>query len=163
MTDTTAMLVATAFGPIAAVLITLWHQDRRIKIEAKERLFVTLMAHRKSFPLHPDWARGLNLIDVIYAGHPTVIAAWRDLYEYLSNVRPTEVRQVDHKRMTLLSSMARVLGYPLEQVDIDRYYVPEVHANEGVRNLELQVELLRVLKATERLSTEPRKVPEINA
>lgn len=45
-------IFALAFGPIAAVVITLWHQHRAEKRGAKLRLFVNLMAHRKSFPIH---------------------------------------------------------------------------------------------------------------
>lgn len=159
MGDTTAIVVATAFGPIAAVLITLWHQDRKAKREAKERLFVTLMAGRKAIPIPIEWVRGLNLVDVIFADSPKVIKAWHDLFDYF-HIRPLDERQVDHKRTDLLSEMARALGYSaVQQIDIDRYYTPEAHSNESLRNYEMQIELLRVLKGTERLAAEPRAAP----
>src|SRR2546428_12924040 len=109
MSDIVAIVLATALGPLAAVLITLWHQDRKQKRDAKERLFVTLMAHRKSAPIALEWARSLNLIDVLYAEHPKVIRAWHDLYDYFY-MKPLDQKQLDHKRMTLMSEMARAIG-----------------------------------------------------
>jgi len=151
-----ATLVGLFLGPVFAVLITLWHQDRKQKRDAKERLFVTLMAYRKTAPISLEWAQALNLIDVIYARHPKVIQAWHDLYDYF-HVKPMDPKQLEHKRITLLSAMAMAIGFPLEQVDIDRCYIPQAHSDEAQRNYELAVELLRVLKGTERLSVVPRQ------
>lgn len=157
MTESEAIVLATALGPITAVLITLWHQGRKERRDAKARLFVTLMAGRKAIPIPTEWVRGLNLIDVIFADHPKVIAAWKDLYEYF-HVRPLDDRLVNDKRTMLLSEMATALGYrDLQQVNIERYYYPEAHGDQAVRNLELQTELIRVLRGTERLSVEPRQ------
>ena len=55
-------VIALVAGPAIAVLITLWYQRRTEKRAAKERLFVTLMAHRKSVPPAPDWTSALNLM-----------------------------------------------------------------------------------------------------
>jgi hypothetical protein len=35
-------------GPAIAVIITLWHQSRTTKKEAKQKLFLDLMSNRKS-------------------------------------------------------------------------------------------------------------------
>lgn len=156
MSESDAIVLATALGPIFAVLITLWHQGRKEKRDGQARLFVTLMAGRKALPIPAEWVRGLNLIDVIFADHPKVIAAWKDLYDYF-HVRPLDERLVNEKRTTLLSEMAKVLGYRnLQQVNIDRYYFPEAHGDALLRNTEVQNELLRVLKATDRLSSVPK-------
>ncbi|HMH17209.1 MAG TPA: DUF6680 family protein [Burkholderiales bacterium] len=159
MTEGTAIVIATAVGPLAAVLITLWHQDRKEKRAAKERLFVTLMAHRKSVPISLDWARALNLIDVVYGDNPKVLRCWHDLFDYV-HIKPMDQRQFDYKSTELLSQMAQSLGYKsLQQIDIDRFYGPQAHTDEALRNYELQTELLRVLKSTERLSVERREEP----
>lgn len=157
ITDTTAIVLATALGPIAAVLITLWHQDRKQKFHAKERLFITLMAHRKSFPIAHDWAQALNLIDVIFSENPKVLSAWHSLYDYI-HVKPMDQKQFEHRHVELLSEIAKVLGYKnLQQTDIDKFYSPQAHGDEATRNYELQTELLRVLKASERFSIEARQ------
>jgi len=54
-------LVALVLGPLLAVWWTLRHEDHKQKRAAKERLFLTLMAHRKSNPPAADWANSLNL------------------------------------------------------------------------------------------------------
>jgi hypothetical protein len=157
MYDTLAIVVAIAFGPVAAVVITLWHQGKEREYAAQERLFFTLMTHRKSIPLAIDWVRSLNLVDVVYSRHPKVIDAWHELFDYY-HTKPMDDRQLSHKTTGLLSAMAKSLGYKeLEQRDIDRYYIPEGQMTEATRLYETQTEFLRVLKATERLSAEPRK------
>ena len=154
--ETAAIVLATALGPITAVLVTLWHEGRKQRRNAKETLFVTLMASRKAIPIPVEFVRALNLIDVVFAGHSDVIRAWHELFDYL-HTRPLDDRQVDHKKLNLLSHMARALRYKsLEQIDIDRFYHPEAHANDSIRNFELSTELLRVLKSTDRLSVVPR-------
>ena len=47
-------IAAIILGPIAAVGITLWWQQRKEKRDAKIRLFTTLMAFRKSYPISYD-------------------------------------------------------------------------------------------------------------
>lgn len=154
--ETWAIVLATALGPIAAVLITLWHQDRKQRHDAKMRLFLTLMAHRKAIPITQDWARALNLIDVIFDGDAAVLAAWRNFYDYI-HVRPMDMKQFEHRHIELLSEMAKVLGYRgLKQTDIDKFYSPQALGDEAARAFEIQLELLRVLKGTERLSAVAR-------
>lgn len=139
-------LVALVFGPVIAVIITLKHEDRKDKHAAKERLFVTLMAHRKSVPLSLDWARALNLIDAVYESHPTVVKAWHEFYAVL-NTAPLHDQNLDYRRTALLSEMAKVLGYSaLQQIDIERFYNATAHTSEGERNYQLQTELISLLQ-----------------
>src|SRR5882762_5331817 len=86
-----ALVIATFVGPIAAVIITLWHQARKQRRDAKERLFITVMAHRQSAPPSPEWVDALNLIDVIYSDEPKVKTAWHNLYDY-THTRPIDSR-----------------------------------------------------------------------
>lgn len=76
-------LGALLLGPILAVWWTLNHQKRAEKRNAKERLFMTLMAHRKS-PPNLEWATALNLIDVVYSNYPNIVALWHSMYEIAS-------------------------------------------------------------------------------
>ena len=144
-------VIALITGPTVAVWITLWHQNRSQKRAGKERLFGTLMAHRRSNPPKIEWANALNLIDVIYADHPTVVGKWHELYNILSQA-PVNWTRWNHVYIELLSEMAMVLGYRrLQQVQIDQFYSPQAHGDQAVLNFELQTELLRVLKATQTL------------
>lgn len=155
----TATLIALFLGPVSAVAITLWHQRRTEKRASKERLFITLMAHRKSFPPTFDWAQALNLIDVVYAKHPKIVKLWHDLYDILCQV-PISDQKFNHKYLDLLSAMAKVLGYKtLHQTDIDKFYSPQAHGTHAQQQQELAQELLRVLKASGSIGTTPR-VPD---
>jgi len=145
-------IVALLLGPVLAVGITLWHQERHQKYTARERLFIQLMSHRKSFPPTREWAQGLNLIDVLYAKHPKVVKAWHDLFDY-AHIRPMDNNEFERKNLILMSQMAESLGYKtLQQADINRFYSPEMHGNQAVKHAEMENELLRVLKNTQSLS-----------
>lgn len=147
-----ATLVALFLGPLVAVLITLWHQDRAQKRQVKERLFQVLMAHRKSIPPNYEWVNSLNLIDVVYADHPKVVRLWHELYDILVQAPLNEQRRI-HKFLELVSAIAYVLGYKnLTQTDIDKFYSPEAHGWILGTQWGVQTELLRVLKNTHSLS-----------
>jgi hypothetical protein len=73
-------LLALLFSPIIAVCITLWWQNRKEKRDAKRRLFMTLMMHRKFLTPTYDWVNALNLIDVVFADNSNVVTLWHDLY-----------------------------------------------------------------------------------
>ncbi len=126
--------------------------NRTEKRAAKQRLFVTLMGNRRSIPISLEWVQSLNVIDVIYADHPKVVAHWHTLYDILCTA-PLNEEKVQHSRLELLSAMAQVLGYKaLQQTDIDKFYVPDAHAQQANRFYEVQTEFLRVLKASKNMS-----------
>jgi Family of unknown function (DUF6680) len=141
-------VIALVAGPVIAVAITLWHQRRAEKRTAKERLFMTLMAHRKSFSPAPDWTNSLNLIDVVYADNPKIVGQWHSLYDILIQT-PINMQRYSYQYLELLSEMAKSLGYrSIQQTDIDKFYTPQAYGDQAVTNAEIQKELLRVLKAT---------------
>lgn len=148
-------LVALVAGPVIGVLVTLWYQRRAEKRAAKQRLFLTLMAHRKSNPPVADWVNALNLIDVVFAKSPRVVAAWHNLYQ-TANIHPMPIPTWNHHYLTLLSIMAQEMGYRrLEQVDIDQFYAPIAHGEIAAKQQEVQTEFLRILKASKNFS-EPK-------
>jgi hypothetical protein len=148
-------IIALIVGPVAAVCITLWYQRRTEKRATKERLFMSLMAHRKSMPPTPDWANALNLIDVVYADSPTIVRQWHSLYDVLTQA-PMNMQRFNHLYIELLSLMATSLGYrSIQQTDIDKFYAPQALGDQVVMNAEIQKELLRVLKATHSIPTKP--------
>jgi hypothetical protein len=148
-------IIALIVGPVAAVCITLWYQRRTEKRAAKERLFLTLMAHRKSFPPVFDWTNALNLIDVVYADSPRIVQHWHSLYDILMQT-PVNMQRYSHQYIELLSEMAKSLGYrSIQQTDIDKFYAPQAYGDQATMNAEIQKELLRVLKATHSIPTKP--------
>ena len=157
-------IIAVITGPIFAVVITLMWQQRKEKRDAKERLFLTLMAHRRAFPPPIEWVNALNVIDVVFADHHQVVELWHGYYATLANPPANEnYQQREHTYLQMLSAMARALGYRrLEQTDIDKFYSPQAHGNQLALNFQCQTEWLRVLQSTNKLNVEP-KPPEPKA
>ena len=127
----TLTVLALIAGPTVAVIITLWHQRRTQKYDAKQRLFLVLMAHRKSNPPTYDWANSLNVIDVVFADSRHVVDKWHEVYDLMSQ-QQVNWTQWNHAYIELLSEMATALGYQrLRQTDIDRYYTPTAHGSQA--------------------------------
>ena len=153
-------IMAILLGPVTAVSVTLWWQQRKEKRERKLNLFTVLMAHRRSLVPTNEWVSALNLIDVVFADHPKVVALWHDLYVLLYTY-PQQEQAKAHKYLELLSAMATALGFPnLQQTDIDKFYIPQVHLDSVAAQAELQGELLRVLKNTGVFLATARKANE---
>jgi hypothetical protein len=142
-------MVPIFVGPVTAVLITLWWQQRKEKQDAKMRLFITLMSHRGAMPLTSEWVKALNLIDITFAPHARVVELWHQLYELLHHT-PIQRQMVNHKNLEMLSEIAAVLGFrQLQQIDIDKYYYPQTLVESQAAQTEAQAQWLRVLKNTE--------------
>ncbi len=157
MTTETMNLLAVLFSPVIAVVITLWYQNRKEKRDAKLRLFITLMAQRKSMPPAYDLVNALNLIDVVFQDHDKVLQLWHEYYDLLC-AKPLNLELVDHKYIDMLSEIARVLHYKkLKQTDIDKFYSPVAHGNQAELNYKTQTELLRVLQNTTALVVHPKE------
>ncbi|WP_218081247.1 DUF6680 family protein [Anthocerotibacter panamensis] len=148
------MVVAVLVGPIIAVAITLWTQDRQEKSKAKRDLFLLLMGERQHLVISYQVARALNTIDVVFSGCAPVLQAWHKYYELLSQP-PSQLRV--HTWLELLTAMASELGYSIRQTDLDKFYLPQGHADDLDFQREVGREWLRVLKATHSLSIERRE------
>src|SRR6266496_2164632 len=98
---TVLTIIAILVGPIIAVGITLWWQNRKEKRDAKKILFVRLMAQRKTTPPTYDWVQALNLIDVVFADDRSVVDLWHELFLLFESPQRTQTQ--DHKYIELLS------------------------------------------------------------
>jgi hypothetical protein len=154
-------LAAIVVGPIVAVILTLWWQQRKERRDAKHRLFLTLMAHRKANPPTPEWVNALNIIDVVFFDTPQAVELWHRYYEALCNPPPNQNYQArEHVYLLMLSAMARELGYrKLEQTDIDKFYAPQAHFDQALMNHQIQTEFLRVLKSSGKIDFEAKAIP----
>lgn len=159
------MLAAVVFGPLAAVAITLWYEDRRAKRDAKTRLFLDMMAHRQSHPPSAQWVSALNQLDVVFYDESEVKNAWRVYYDALSGPRDSRnMSRFRHCELDLLQAMASALGYPkIKQTDMDRFYTPTAWGDIGDIQSEIQDEWLRVLRNTSALVAVPRSLEEDSA
>lgn len=109
-------LLATIASPFLAAgltaLLTLYWQDRKEKRDTKLKVFTTLMATRRnidSFQAAQEWARAVNVIDVVFYDCPEVLKLWHELYLMLQQ-NPAPPGQ-GHKMLELYSAMAAAIGY----------------------------------------------------
>jgi hypothetical protein len=152
-------IIAILVGPVTAVSITLWWQQRKEKRDAKMRLFITLMSYRSPtrLGLAPEWVTALNLIDMVFADQTRVLELWHQLFDLLHNP-PIQQQQARHKNIEMLSEMAKVLGFRnFPQVQMDKYYYPESYEAQAQEMAEIRTNLLRVLANTDTLNAVLRK------
>lgn len=143
-------IIAILVSPAVAVLISMWIQKRKDKLQYKRFIFSNLMATRHQF-ISDEIVRALNMIDVAFHDNKNVRKLWKEYLDMLNNQglnNPSGWKQRDIKRLELIQEMAKAVGYGKEitHLDVDRVYMPTGLAEERQRAKEIGDELLRVLK-----------------
>lgn len=123
-----AVVIATFAGPVVAVYVTRHIDGLRQKRGRQLDVFRSLMGSRRA-PLSADRVRALNMVEIEFYGIPSVESAYRDVMSHINLPRPLPDTWMDEqrKRLTkLLTEMAKVLGYELQQLDVlDGGYYPQ--------------------------------------
>lgn len=152
--------IAIFAGPLAGVVFTLWFQTRKDKLEAKRKLFLTLVAERKGLIISQQVAQALNTIDVVYADNKNIKALWHKYYALLS-LPPSQDR--DHTWIELIGAMSQELKYSkFSQTDIDKFYIPQGHADDIEFQRKIAQQWSRVLENTENIVVTARKDGDSN-
>jgi hypothetical protein len=146
--------LAIFLGPLVGVIFTFWFQSRKDRAAEKHRLFLTLMGDRKALVISQQMAQALNTIDVVFSDSIQIRNLWHEYYALLH--QPAGELKV-HKWLELLAAIAEELHYShLPQTDLDKFYIPQGHADQLDFQREVQSEWLRVLRNTERFVVEQR-------
>ena len=145
---------AIFLGPLAGVLFTFWFQSRKDKTAQKHRLFLALMGERKGLLISKSMAQALNSIDVVFADRPKIKTLWHEYYSLLSQ---PPGQQRDHTWLELLTAMAKDLHYShISQTDLDKFYIPQGHADDLEFQRKVSQQWSRVLENTERFVVVPK-------
>jgi hypothetical protein len=151
-----AIVFATLFGPILAVLVTRSIDKRGQRRARQMEVFRALMRSRRS-ALSPEYVTGLNTIEVEFAGVKPIENAQRELFRHLS-LYPQPSDWLDRLRRLqtrLLFAMAKYLGYEMEQLDVlEGGYLPQAWGNAEEEQTALRRALLQLLAGTQRLRVE---------
>lgn len=147
------MITAVFLGPIVAVRLTRYLDDKKEVRARKLDIFKTLMATR-AYNLSWTHVEALNRIDLEFdkdhKKENEVIEAWKEYLDLLGNTAiPIEqwgVKRVD-LLVELLHKMARVLDYDFDKTHIkNSSYSPRVHGETEVQQNALRKGLIEVLE-----------------
>jgi hypothetical protein len=136
-----AVVIATLFGPVLAVLITRYIDAGRQLRERRLKVFRSLMGSRRA-PLSPERVKALNMVEIEFYGIAAVEVAYKDVMNHINTPRPVPDAWGERQRTLLtklLSEMAKVLGYDLQQLDVlEGGYYPQ-----GFLDIELEQQVAR--------------------
>lgn len=143
---TIAQVIAVAVVPVIVWYMGIKYQKRKAKNDAKMRVFLTLMANRRTDPVSQEWVDSLNVIDVVFQEDDNVRQAWKNYFDSLHEKSPHHNLANTYK-ISMLSEMAKSLGYKdLKQTEIDATYYPQLFVDREKTQNDLIYENLRVLK-----------------
>jgi len=128
-------------GPILAVQIQKFIENKKEKRARKMHIFRTLMATRAT-PLYMQHVESLNMIDIEFFGNKKITDAWKLLLDNFANYpKDTKDKQYQARLNTcmekstdlltdLLYEMAKSLNYRFDKVHLKRgAYIPKGHAD----------------------------------
>jgi hypothetical protein len=153
-----AIVFATLAGPVLAVYVTRRGDDKRQRLARQLEVFRSLMAARR-IPLSPERVRALNLVEIEFHGVRNVEDTYRDLMRHINAPRPLPANWHERQRSLttkLLSEMAKVLGYNLQQLDVlEGGYWPQGLTDIEAEQQQVRQSLLEVLSGRRPLVVSP--------
>jgi hypothetical protein len=153
-----AVVIATFAGPVFAVLITRHIDNARQVRDRRLNVFRTLMATRRTF-LSPEKVIALNMVEIEFYGIRAVQDVHRDVMAHINAPRPLPQDWEDRHRTLLtrlLSEIAKVLGYQLQQLDVlEGGYYPQGLADIEVEQQAVRRALIEVLSGRRPLGVSP--------
>jgi hypothetical protein len=152
------VMIATLVGPVLAVLVTRYNDDKNRIRERRLVIFRTLMATRRTL-LSLDKVTALNMVEIEFYGIQSVQAAHREVMTHINMQPPLPGGWNDRHRLLLtrlLSEMAKVLGYNLQQLDVlDGGYYPQGFADIDLEQQAVRRALIEVLSGHRPLLVSP--------
>ncbi len=150
-------IIAVVVGPIIALSLQRYAENRREKRQARQYVFRTLMA-RRATPLNYEYVQALNLIDVIFNARSKkeeqVRTDWKILLDHLdkNKEKPNFGDARVDLTSTLLADMGKCLGYSFDPVYLKRAaYSPQGHGDVEAEQTLLRKRLLEVLGGQRRV------------
>lgn len=147
------MIVAVLLGPIVAVQLTRYLDNKKEERERKLQVFKTLMSTR-AYVVSWDHVMTLNRIDLEFdkdnKKEKAVIEAWKAYFDLLcdKNIPPEQwgIKRTD-LLVELLYKMAQVLNYDFDKTHIkNSSYSPIAHGDIEDEQKAIRIELIEFLK-----------------
>ncbi len=163
------MITAVVAGPIIAVRLTRYLDNKKEVRERKLQIFKTLMATR-AYTISWDHVMTLNRIDLEFdkddKKEKAVIEAWKEYLDLLGNKEISgdqwAVKRVD-LLVELLHKMALVLDYDFDKTHIkNSSYSPVAHGDMESQQTALRIGLVEVLEGKRTLPMRITNWPNTN-
>ena len=161
------MISAVLLGPIIAVQLTRFLDNKKEERERKLQVFKTLMATR-AYTVSWDHVVALNRIDLEFdkdnKKEKAVIEAWKAYLDLLRD-RIIPAEQWDVKRVDLLvellHKMAQVLDYDFDKTHIkNSSYSPVAHGHIEYEEKAIRAVLIQVLEGKRPISMAVVSLPQ---
>jgi hypothetical protein len=157
-------IIAIILGPIMAVVITRWADNRRHLRQRRMAIFRDLMGTRR-MRLNVDHVRALNLVEIEFSKEKLVIDMWRDYMENLSQrvdinwpkAQTDQFFDGQEKLLArLLHAIAKSLKFEIDQLDIFKGgYLPQGWSDDDIQQHALRNLLIELLRGNRALSVTP--------
>ena len=157
------MIFAVLSGPIIAVQLTRFLDNRKEIRERKLSIFKTLMATR-AYNVSWNHVEALNRIDLEFDAsnkkEKAVILAWKEYLDLLNESNMTldqwVIKRVD-LLVVLLHKMATVLDYDFDKTHIkNSSYSPRIHGETEEEQQQIRRKVLELLDGTRTIPMEVR-------
>jgi hypothetical protein len=150
-------IIAILTGPVVALALQRFSEERRDKRQQRFFIFRTLMQYRATV-LNHNYVQALNLIDIVFNAdtveEKAIRTAWKVLLDHLSTpqLSPAALERQRQLSANLLLAMGKRLGYELDEVYLKtQAYQPVAHAQIEAEQNELRSLALALLKDQRRL------------
>ncbi len=143
-----AVIFATIAGPILAVLVTRYVDDRRALKSRQLEIFRALMSSRRTI-LSPERVRALNVVEIEFYKNNNVQIAYKAFMSHI-NTSPSENNKWADRHNSLftklLTEVATTLAYKMQQLDVmEGGYYPQGFFDIELEQQNVRKELLQVL------------------
>ena len=135
------MIFATITGPVFAVFLTIWNENKRSKRERMIWIFRTL-AQDRFLGVSDNFVAAVNLVEIEFYGKEKVINAWNKLRD-AHHVGSQE--NITRRNTELLIEIGKVLKYK-DLNFTDQGYFPKLHIENFSRTLDRDNLLINLLK-----------------
>lgn len=102
-------LAAIVLGPVIAVAITLWIEQRRRQRESRMFVLRLLMATRH-LPSDANYSTAINLIPVEFHNVPAVMAAFKDYQQKIRSPRQIMADDIARQNSELTTSQVKLVS-----------------------------------------------------
>lgn len=147
-------LLGLFVGPVIAVVITLWSQNRS-NVRERQTQTLRMLLNTRHLPADPAYSVAINMVPIEFNRQAGIMAAWSS---YIAAVRyraseentSAHDQEINTKQTQLIFEISKHLGYRLSETEIQSSaYASQGFVNREQLSLQAQVAWIRIANALE--------------